>query len=335
MHALDQLAVSMEQNREVLAAYSRYLNYHPRILDADMVDGLVRECGVDRHEAYLALFAAVLGWEPDENPTHRALERHYLRPGLHRLDPTVYQNDPYCRAVRFPNVKNGAWELRESSYAPFEPFVCNHPVTTPEWRQIPQIGYFTEEFRFPAVLENGIEWMTVTPNEIETMRAPIAHAHGRVLTLGLGLGYFAFSAAQKADVERVTVIERDRRVIELFHTHLLPQFPHREKIRVIEGDAIAFVEHCDADSFDTLFADLWHDQGDGLELYMRLRGIEKRRALPCVDYWIEPTLLWSLRDMVWDMLQSGNAPRPAHTDPLSLLTDAALRDLAADLKRLR
>lgn len=332
IHAIDRI---MRQNEEVTLAYSRYLNYNPRIISPDMVEEIVQECRVDTHEAYLSLFSAVLGWEPDENAEHRALEHHYLKKGLHKLDPLPYQSDPYCQTIRFPNTQNGAWEFRESSYAPFEPFVCNHPVCTEEFREIPQIGYFTDEFRFPAVLENGIEWMTVTPNEIETMKEPIANARGNVLTLGLGLGYFAFSASQKENVEAVTVIERDARVIELFHTYLLPQFPHREKIRVIESDAFAYFESLSPTDFDSIFADLWHDQGDGLEMYLRLRRIEKQRALRNVDYWIEPTLLSTLRHMVYDQFKCAKiGSELAKNNPYTLLSDAFLKDLAPDLKKI-
>lgn len=335
MEKLAVLKDIMRQNDAVTLAYSRYLNYNPRIVSSDMVEDLVRECHVDVHEAYLSLFSAVLGWEPDENPTHRALEHHYLKKGLHQLDPNLYKNDPYCQIIRFPHQKNGAWEFRESSYAPFEPFVCNHPVCTEDFREIPQIGYFTEEFRFPAVLENGIEWMTVTPNEIETMKEPIANARGRVLTLGLGLGYFAFSASQKEDVESVTVIERDARVIELFNTYLLPQFPHREKIRVIEADAFAYFDSLSPHDFDSIFADLWHDQGDGLDMYLRLRRTEKQRKLRNVDFWIEPTLLSSLRHMVFDQFTSAKiGSELAKSNPFQLLSDEYLKALAPDLKKV-
>lgn len=332
---MQQLKKRMEDNNFVTYCYSKYLNYHPRILDASMVEDLAHECHVSKHEAYLSLFAAVLGWETDENPQHRALERDYLIPGIHPLDPALYQNDPYCLAVAFPAQKLGKWEMRTSSYAPYEPFVCNHPHLTQDLREIPQIGYFTEEFCFPAILEDGIEWMTVTPNEIETMREPIANSRGNVLTLGLGLGYFAFSAAQKPEVTSVTVVERDASVIELFSTHLLPQFPNREKIRVVEADAFAFLEELEPTAYDTLFADLWHDPSDGLALYLRLKKLEKRRGLQNVDYWIEPSLLSSLRRMVFDKLNDPSAPmRLAGVDPYTLLSNDFLRRLAPDVKRL-
>jgi AraC-like DNA-binding protein len=58
--------------------------------------------------------------------------------------------------------------------------------------------------------------MSITPNEIVTMREPVARASGRVLTLGLGLGYYAYMVHLKEDVTDVTVVEREQAVIDLF-----------------------------------------------------------------------------------------------------------------------
>lgn len=40
-------------------------------------------------------------------------------------------------------------------------------------------------------MEDGQEWMAIKPNEIETMRQPIARAAGQVVAFGLGMGYYA------------------------------------------------------------------------------------------------------------------------------------------------
>ena len=322
----------MAQNELITYAYSRYLNRTPRLISTDMVEDLARDCHLSVEDAFLSLFAAACGLEPDTTPSHRALERDYLRAGVRRLDPTVYENDLYYRTVSFSAQSLGKWEMCEHFYTPYEPFVCNHPTVTPDLREIPQIGYFDREFRFPAILEDGVEWMTVTPNEIETMRDPIAKSRGRVLTLGLGLGYFAFSAAQKPDVLHVTVVERNPDVIALFRSHILPQFPNADKIEIVKADAFAFMEHAETVSkFDYIFADLWHDQSDGLPMYMRLRRIE--RGLDTsprygFDYWIEPTLLSALRHIVYDKLTDESAPLQLRgIDPALLLTDEFLRSL--------
>ena len=331
LHDLERV---MRENDLITYAYSYYLNRMPRLLSAEMVEDLARACSLPPHEAFLSLFTAACGFSPDENPDHRALEREYIRGGVSRLDPAVYENDPYYRTVKFTDRALGRWEMRESLYAPYEPFVRTHPRVTKSLREIPQIGYFDREFRFPAILENGVEWMTVTPNEVETMREPIAKSHGRVLTLGLGLGYFAFSAAERDEVESVTVVERDADVIALFEQHILPQFPNGQKIRIVRDDALGYLEKkAPALAFDSIFADLWHDQSDGLPLYLRLRRIEREKRLTGVDYWIEPTLLSTLRHMVFDRLTDSDAPmRLDGVDPYTLLSDEFLRSLAPDLR---
>lgn len=43
--------------------------------------------------------------------------------------------------------------------------------------------------------------MTVTPNEIETMKPVIDKAFGRVLTYGLRVGYYVFMVSEKEDFD--------------------------------------------------------------------------------------------------------------------------------------
>ena len=104
-----------------------------------------------------------------------------------------------------------------------------------------QIGFFRERFAYPAVEQDGREWMAVKPSEIETMRAPIEEATGRVVTFGLGLGYFAYMVSEKPDVTSLDIVERSEEAIALFERHILPQFPNKEKIRIIRSDAFGFL----------------------------------------------------------------------------------------------
>ena len=300
------LKTVMQQNRTILAAYSRYINYTPRFITAEMVEDLARDCECPTHDAYLLLLAAAMGLDTVDDKEHRLLDRLYIQSGVTRLDPAIYQNDEYCKTIRFPTQKMGKWETVMGKYEAFEPFAWRDPVLLPDFREIPQIGYFEKAFEFPAIHENGVEWMSVKPNEVETMKAPIQRSHGSVLTLGLGMGYFAFHASQKEDVESVTVIEREPDVIALFKEHILPQFPHKEKIKILQADAFAYVEkELSKERFDYIFADLWHDASDGLEMYMKLKKLEGN--IP-TDYWIEDSLLSYLRGMVFEKLCDPTSP---------------------------
>lgn len=331
-----RLQQTAADNDRILLLLSRYLNLTPRLLDARTVRALADDCRISREDAFRTLLAAACGLNIPDNADDRCLERLYFQPGLVRLSPAVYRNDAYVRTVRFGELTVGKWRFTHGEYRAFEPFVCGHPILTPDFREIPRIGYFDETFRFPSVTEGGVEWMTVTPNEVETMREPIAAASGNVLTYGLGLGYFAFHAAEKDSVESVTVVERDADLIGLFREQILPQFPHKEKLRLIAADAFDFTEQqLAAGAYTFAFVDLWHDQSDGLPLYLRMKQLELRFPETAFSYWIEPTLLSSLRHMVLDRIfdETDGAEIRSFGEIETMLRDDYLRRLAPKLRR--
>ncbi len=183
----------------------------------------------------------------------------------------------------------GAFELGYASYRPYELFVADDLRAYPDGAVLPVLGYFAQPFAYPVLTENGREWMTATPNEINTIRPAAEAAHGHVLTLGLGLGYFAFHALLNPRVERVTAVERSADAIRLFRERILPAFPHPECLTILQADAFAAAPALyRSGQYDFVFADLWHDAADGLPMYERLKQMEVPG--PEYRYWIEKTL---------------------------------------------
>ena len=183
----------------------------------------------------------------------------------------------------------GAFELGYASYRPYELFVADDLRAYPDCAVLPVLGYFAQPFAYPVLTENGREWMTATPNEINTIRPMAEAAHGHVLTLGLGLGYFAFHALLNPRVERVTAVERSADAIRLFRERILPAFPRPERLTILQADAFAAAPALyQSGQYDFVFADLWHDAADGLPMYERLKQMEVPG--PEYRYWIEKTL---------------------------------------------
>ncbi len=267
------------------------LNNQPDFVTKEMVMELTNNFGLSAEESFSLLFCAALGFDT-ENEFDRRLWEGYAPYMLHHLDDEFFISDPYYSAVKINQGKKIAeWELREDTLAPFTAFVCDDPLTLPDGRVIPQIGYFDKAFSYLSVLQNGREWMTMMPNELVTQRVPIKKASGRVATYGLGLGYFAFMCAHKDEVESVTVVERDESVISLFKELLLPRFVHPEKIEIVCADAFEFAENeAPKHNFDYIFADIWHDPSDGVEAYKRFKSLEHLCPNTEFDYWIEKTL---------------------------------------------
>lgn len=185
---------------------------------------------------YAAFMAGFCGIHEDDTTING-----YFQEAVHLLETTKYIDNPYLKNIKFPDTATRHWIFTHYSYRPYEAFICNDIDIDKNLREVPQIGFFRERFAYPAVEQDGREWMAVKPSEIETMRAPIEEATGRVVTFGLGLGYFAYMVSEKPDVTSLDIVERSEEAIALFERHILPQFPNKEKIRIIRSDAFGFL----------------------------------------------------------------------------------------------
>lgn len=331
----------LEMNNEVLGLMSRYLTVCPDFITKELIEGITGECEITLAEAYTSLLVAACGLDVENNPRDRYLSTAYLRSGIRRLDPQEYRMNPYYRQIRIPEAHFGNWKLTIEKYKPYEAFVCDDIRTDEELKEIPQIGFFDTEFSFPAVMEDGQEWMAIKPNEIETMRQPIARAAGQVVAFGLGMGYYAFMVSEKPEVKTLTIVERDENVIALFREHILPQFPKKEKIDIVRQDAFEFADELHVRRLlRPCFCGLWHDVSDGYPLYKQMKALEKNSPNTLFSYWIEDSLLshlrWELFHRMSDLL-SATAPagepvilRPVYTYEqfVACLRNPFLRKLA-------
>lgn len=285
-----KLAAVRRMNNRVAQALCDYLNENP----CKITPELMREANpggtMSEETVFRALLAEFCGL------TDCKFLNDYLRHGVHHLDAQAYREDPFYRGVQIPEVKFGKWELKYASYVPYELFVCGDLQLRGDFREIPSVGFFSEPFRFPVVREGGREWMAIKPSEVETMRSPLEAVSGRVAVLGLGLGYFPFMAVRKPDVESVVLVERDAQAIALFRKYILPQFSAPQKVQVIHCNAFEFLEKTlPSGNFTSVFADLWHDASDGLELYLRTKELESRNSSVRFLYWAESSLISAKR----------------------------------------
>lgn len=276
-------------NGHVMELMSLYLNLEPAAITGEMVQELAAEVGYSEEEAYAEFLGALCGL--DAGGRDKALFRNYFLPMVHKIDITPFKEDPYYKNIRFPDAKSGKWEFRTLTLAPYEAFVAGDPDVLPDGRMIPRIGFFEKAFSYPAVLEDGREWMTLLPNETITTEPALREASGRVLTYGLGLGYFVYRALLKPEVTSVTVVEKSRDAMGLFREFLLPQFPGDKELILLEDDAFSYAEtKAPLGNFDFIFADIWHDAGDGPEMYRRFKALEHLTPGAKHAYWLEDTI---------------------------------------------
>jgi hypothetical protein len=280
-----------EDNYKVFALLSNYLNNTTDFINKEEIRDIVL-CGVTYEYAFVVILATAFGLDIVDNVDDKDLFNKYFNNMVHKLDVNKYYDNPYYKNIKIPTIKIGISELKYERYKPFEGFVCNDIIQTEEGRQIPQIGFFETEFMFPTVLENDRIWMTITPNEIETMKEAVDKAIGNVLTFGLGLGYYAYMISEKDNVESITVVEINEDVINLFNKYVLPQFKNAQKIKIIKEDAFEYAQkNMSMGKYDFVFTDLWHDISDGIDLYLKMKNVEKQCPDTVFTYWIEKSIL--------------------------------------------
>ena len=267
-----------ERNNLIMSKLSIYLNNYSDYITKEMIDNIKKEFGFNDLETFKIILTSLL------EITDKELI-HEFDKIVFELDNNKYENNLYYKNISFRNIKSNKWSFKYESYKPYEAFVFND-LRSINNKLYPCIGYFKEEYKYPVVLENNREWMLITPNEIETMEKPINEATGNVLTYGLGLGYYAYMVSMKEDVKTVTIIEKDKEIIELFSKYILPQFKYKDKIKIINMDAFEyFIKDI---YYDFVFVDIWHDPSDGIDLYLKFKSLEKKNIK--YSYWIEDTI---------------------------------------------
>ena len=293
---LKRLEKTFELNFKLTRLYANYLEYYNEVINSDMMKALCGDGEIDEKDGLVAILCQIFGLDLDGTQDDRILIREYLTPSVRIMDAEKYRNNPYYKNISIPNVKEGRWELKRESYPAYRGVIADDMIITDSFREIPPLGFFKEEFEFPAVLEDGNEWMTLTPVDLDTSDEAIERAHGKVVTFGLGLGYYAYMVSEKESVDSITVVEKSRDVISLFEKYVLPQFSHPEKVRVVNADAFEYAERVmPTEGFDVAFVDTWRDASDGAPMYERMKRLEHLSPDTEFLYWIENFLVSRLR----------------------------------------
>ena len=231
-----RLAELREANNNAAWSMSEFINETPCAITERLMKEAAPSGELPEEILYAAFMAGFCGISEDDTTINE-----YFHDAVHCLETRKYRDNPYLKNIKFPDTATRHWKFTHYSYRPYEAFICNDIDIDKNLREVPQIGFFRERFAYPAVEQDGREWMAVKPSEIETMRAPIEEATGRVVTFGLGLGYFAYMVSEKPAVKSLDIVERSEEAISLFERHILPQFPNKEKIRIIQSDAFGFL----------------------------------------------------------------------------------------------
>ena len=262
------------------------------IFDIDEIKQYIKE-GLNEKEAMMEIFCRSfnIDYELDEN---KEVMDAYILSNLKKLDSREYLDNQYAKTIKAVG-KYKKYALKYIDYEPYQLFAYDD-ISLDGDKENSRIGYFDHKFSYLALTEGNNIWMSLNPNEIETMKPYIEKAKGNVLVLGLGMGYVPFMMALKQEVKSITIIEKDPEIIGLFNSLIYPNFKNKEKIKIIEDDAINYTRK--QNKFDYIFADLWHSPEDGLSLFVQLKRINRN-----IDCWLEVSMHALLRRCMISLIE--------------------------------
>lgn len=244
------------------------------------------KAGKKAQDAMFDMMFDIFNLDKDDQETYDILKK-FAYDRIKCLDARVYESDAYAKTI---NATGGYsnYSIRKINYEPYQTFPYDEITVNDQYQEFSNIGFFKEKFSYLALCEGQNVWMSLNPNEIETMKPFINKAKGEVLVLGLGMGYVPFMMANKPEVRHITIIEKDKNIINLFNQVLFPSFTNKNKITIVQDDAIHYLNS--KKKYDYIFADLWHAPEDGLDLFIKLKRINKG-----IDCWLETSLIALLR----------------------------------------
>lgn len=286
LEIVDTNAINMNIADMFMAVFS-----YTDLINPDEIKQYIKE-GLSEKEAILEVLYDF--YRLEHNDENDDVMGRYIANNLKKLEEKEYLDNPYVQNIK-ANAKLGKYQLRNIEYEPYQLFAYDD-IYLDGYKEYSSIGYFTSKFPYLALTEGNNVWMSLNPNEIETMKPYIKKGKGNVLVLGLGMGYVPYMMSLKEDVKSITIIEKDKEIIELFKKVLLPQFVNKNKIKIIEDDAISYLNK--NNKYDYIFADLWHDPEDGLSLFVQLKRISKN-----IDCWLEVSLYQMLRRCMITLLE--------------------------------
>jgi hypothetical protein len=202
---------------------------------------------------------------------------------------------------KYQECRNGRFSIVSTKIEP------QQPITVVSWRQaifemgmgkaravtlkldIPDITYHLKDDEYGT-------WMSNSFQELSQADVSIRAAKGKVLIGGLGLGVIAQLIAEKSNVSEITVVEKEKDLIDLIKPFLNP------RINIIHADLFDYVKEIKRQQYNFAFLDIWQSTG---EWSWQTMVVPLRRAIGTkitkVLCWQEETMTGQVASMLWRM----------------------------------
>lgn len=236
----------------------------------------------------------------NENVINQVLSEEEINENkITRLNINDYLNNLYLTNVKPKEIKYKNYEIKYEEYKLNQCFLFDEININPNDYYLikNKVGYFTNNFKYLTIQKDNTTWMSIIPHEINTMKIDQNKLTKHIYVLGLGLGYFPYINEQY--INKITIIEKDQNIIDLFNQFIFPYFKNKDKYEIIHDDAFSYISKINKNDF--VFIDLWHDVNDGLTMFVNL--FKKMKEFKNKYFWIKKSLLAGFRNLLINLIE--------------------------------
>ncbi len=214
------------------------------------------------------------------------------------ISANEWENTPYHKNIHLDWIKDANFTFEKGKIAGYELFNSDVIQKDPnrELNDWMKLRAMDRNFEALYLYQGDMDWMFDAPSEAATNNVPASHAHGHVLTYGLGIGYFLYMALANPNVTEVTVVEKSIEVIAMFKNFIFPQFITDKPVHFIEADAFDYFNEDNHKNYDYIYVDIWQSSQDGLPIITKLLE-QCYEPVSKADFWIEDScleIMWTL-----------------------------------------
>lgn len=147
-----------------------------------------------------------------------------------------------------------------------------------------RFAYYKALTEVPAYELSTGEWLHCDAADMIEMDELIKQMYGKVLIIGLNIGYEAFMAARKADITAITIVEPNAEKVAVFKNNVLTQLDDDQAAKITFATESAI-----EDKYDFVYVHMWQSDAD-VEVYLRyLAMLNDYKAT--VIHWMEDAML--------------------------------------------
>lgn len=249
--------------------------------------------------AYYKYLLEALDLDPNDEMSIDLFEEFNLDKNIQVLDENSYENDPY-RKLNLKEFSKGLFKLQYNEYSPLELVVYDEAIanSTNNFLEKHSHGFFRKPFKFYELTKNDETWMSTTPFEINSMKQDVKDMKGKIAVCGLGLGYIAYLLSLKNDVTEIDIIDNDKELISFIKGSIFNQINKNKKINIINTNCFSYLE-ANANKYDFIYLDTYHDVNDGIEHFMNMKKIELDNRQVQFRYWLNKSFIQMLRRSIF------------------------------------